>query len=95
MGEVKMEKLFMVQIKSDKIIEQGKKALIIPMSIEDKGYTKEELAQVFYRDAKMLYPDLVDGHSYITITPMTTREYNKYRQDGIYRQKRMIARGSK
>mgnify|MGYP000979950793 CR=1 FL=1 len=83
-----MEKLFMVQIKSDKIIEQGKKALIIPMSIEDKGYTKEELA-------KMLYPDLVDGHSFITITPMTTREYNKYRQDGIYRQKRMVVRGKK
>ena len=65
------------------------------MSIEDKGYTQEELAQVFYRDARMLYPDLMSEHSYVTITPMTKREYGKYAQDGIYRQKRYAIRGNR
>lgn len=88
-----MGKIYMVQVRDEKIIKKGKQALIIPMSIDEKGLTKEQLAQVFYRDARKLYPDLVGDKSVITIIPMTNKEYEEYSKTGIF--KRSAYMGSK
>jgi hypothetical protein len=87
-----MGKIYLVQIKSDSIEREGKKALLIPMSFENeenKRVKKEDIHQALIRDARLLYPDYTktEDNVIITISTITQKEFSEWKKTNIIKQK--------
>lgn len=91
-----MGKLYLVQIKSNAIEKEDKKALLIPMEIdlEGKRYSKKEIHDALIRDAIKLYPQYtnIDDNPRFTISVMSRKEYKEWVDTNIVKQK-SLARG--
>lgn len=93
-----MEKIFLVQVKSNSILEEGKKALLIPMSFDYndiKHKRKKRIHDALIRDAIKLYPQYtnIDDEPVFSIREMTRKEYEKWVKTGVVLQKSFAGKG--
>lgn len=87
-----MGKLYLVQIKSDSIQNDGGNALLIPMEMEKeglKGITTKEIHDALIRDSIKLYPQYTkkEDNPIFTISRMSKKEYKDWRRTNVFRQK--------
>lgn len=87
-----MGKIYLVQIKSNAILKEDKKALLIPMEMEYKdikGKDKKTIHDALIRDAMKLYPQYtnIDDNPTFTISNLTKGETKKFLKTGVLEQK--------
>ena len=87
-----MGKIYLVQVKSDSIVNEKKGALLIPMEFdydEIKGVAERTIHDALIRDAMKLYPQYteLDHHPIFSIRTMSRREYNEWIKTGVLKQK--------
>lgn len=91
-----MSKLYLVQIKSDAIEKENKKALIIPMEFENEGKKprRKKIHNALIRDARKLYPQYtkIDDNPIFSISEMTQKEYVEWSETNILKQKSISRR---
>lgn len=92
-----MGKLYLVQIKSKSIKEEGGNALLIPMEMDNediKGHAKKEIHDAMIRDAIKLYPQYTkkEDSPIFTISRLSKREYVTWLKTNVLTQK-SLARG--
>lgn len=91
-----MAKLYLVQVKSDAIKNDGANALLIPMEFDNEGkrLKKKEIHDALIRDAIKLYPQYTNiaSNPIFTISRMTQHEFKQWQKTNVYEQK-SLSRG--
>lgn len=93
-----MPKLYLVNIKSESLEKEGKKGLLIPMEFEYediKGVDKKVIHDAIIRDAIKLYPQYTkkEDTPIFNISDMTKKEYRRFVQTGVYKQRSVSLEG--
>lgn len=82
-----MGKLFLIQIKSKSILKEDKKALLIPMEIDEniEGIKDKVIHDALIRDAIKLYPQYTrkEDKPVFTISELTMEEYTKWKETNV------------
>ena len=82
-----MGKLFLIQIKSKSILKEDKKALLIPMEIDEniEGIKDKVVHDALIRDAIKLYPQYTrkEDKPVFTISELTMEEYTKWKETNV------------
>jgi hypothetical protein len=82
-----MGKLFLMQIKSKSILKEDKKALLIPMEIDEniEGIKDKVVHDALIRDAIKLYPQYTrkEDKPVFTISELTMEEYTKWKETNV------------
>lgn len=86
-----MGKLFLMQIKSKSILKEDKKALLIPMEMEEddiKGLGDKVVHDALIRDAIKLYPQYTKKKDkpVFTISELTMEEYKEWQETNVLKQ---------
>ena len=80
-------KLFLMQIKSKSILKEDKKALLIPMEIDEniEGIKDKVVHDALIRDAIKLYPQYTrkEDKPVFTISELTMEEYTKWKETNV------------
>jgi hypothetical protein len=80
-------KLFLMQIKSKSILKEDKKALLIPMEIDENidGIKDKVVHDALIRDAIKLYPQYTrkEDKPVFTISELTMEEYTKWKETNV------------
>lgn len=80
-------KLFLMQIKSKSILKEDKKALLIPMEIDENidGIKDKVIHDALIRDAIKLYPQYTrkEDKPVFTISELTMEEYTKWKETNV------------
>ena len=92
-------KLFLMQIKSKSILKEDKKALLIPMEIDEniEGIKDKVVHDALIRDAIKLYPQYTrkEDKPVFTISELTMEEYTKWKETNVWIKYRMLVGGRK
>jgi hypothetical protein len=82
-----MGKLFLIQIKSKSILKEDKKALLIPMEMDEniEGIKDKVIHDALIRDAIKLYPQYTrkEDKPVFTISELTMEEYTKWKETNV------------
>lgn len=82
-----MGKLFLIQIKSKSILKEDKKALLIPMEIDEniEGIKDKVIHDALIRDAIKLYPQYTrkEDKPVFSISELTMEEYTKWKETNV------------
>lgn len=82
-----MGKLFLIQIKSKSILKEDKKALLIPMEMDEniEGIKDKVVHDALIRDAIKLYPQYTrkEDKPVFTISELTMEEYTKWKETNV------------
>ena len=80
-------KLFLMQIKSKSILKEDKKALLIPMEMDEniEGIKDKVVHDALIRDAIKLYPQYTrkEDKPVFTISELTMEEYTKWKETNV------------
>lgn len=87
-----MGRLYLVQVKSQAINKENKKAFLIPMELEFddiRGVEEKVIHDALIRDAIKLYPQYtnIDDKPTFSIRKMTKGEYKKWMKTNVLEQK--------
>jgi hypothetical protein len=82
-----MGKLFLMQIKSKSILKEDKKALLIPMEMDEniEGIKDKVIHDALIRDAIKLYPQYTrkEDKPVFSISELTMEEYTKWKETNV------------
>lgn len=82
-----MGKLFLIQIKSESILKEDKKALLIPMEMDEniEGIKDKVIHDALIRDAIKLYPQYTrkEDKPVFSISELTMEEYTKWQETNV------------
>lgn len=82
-----MGKLFLIQIKSKSILKEDKKALLIPMEMDEniEGIKDKVVHDALIRDAIKLYPQYTrkEDKPVFSISELTMEEYTKWKKTNV------------
>lgn len=82
-----MGKLFLIQIKSKSILKEDKKALLIPMEMDEniEGIKDKVVHDALIRDAIKLYPQYTrkEDKPVFSISELTMEEYAKWKKTNV------------
>lgn len=82
-----MGKLFLIQIKSKSILKEDKKALLIPMEMDEniEGIKDKVIHDALIRDAIKLYPQYTrkEDKPVFSISELTMEEYRKWKETNV------------
>ncbi len=82
-----MGKLFLIQIKSKSILKEDKKALLIPMEMDEniEGIKDKVVHDALIRDAMKLYPQYTrkEDKPVFSISELTMEEYTKWKETNV------------
>jgi len=82
-----MGKLFLMQIKSKSILKEDKKALLIPMEMDEniEGIKDKVVHDALIRDAMKLYPQYTrkEDKPVFSISELTMEEYTKWKETNV------------
>lgn len=82
-----MGKLFLIQIKSKSILKEDKKALLIPMEMDEniEGIKDKVIHDALIRDAIKLYPQYTrkEDKPVFSISELTMEEYTKWKETNV------------
>lgn len=82
-----MGKLFLMQIKSESILKEDKKALLIPMEMDEniEGIKDKVIHDALIRDAIKLYPQYTrkEDKPVFSISELTKEEYTKWKETNV------------
>ena len=80
-------KLFLMQIKSKSILKEDKKALLIPMEMDEniEGIKDKVIHDALIRDAIKLYPQYTrkEDKPVFSISELTMEEYTKWKETNV------------
>lgn len=80
-------KLFLIQIKSKSILKEDKKALLIPMEMDEniEGIKDKVIHDALIRDAIKLYPQYTrkEDRPVFSISELTMEEYTKWKETNV------------